>query len=215
MQINKKLQYYIEKNIFPIYKKNDLGHNLEHIKYVINRSLRFATEVDGINYDMIYTIAAYHDVGHHLDAKNHEKISAEMLITDNKLKDFFTEEQIEIMYEAVYDHRASLEGEPRSVYGKIVSSADRNTLVDVSLRRTYTYRIEHNPEETLDEIIEESRQHLRNKFGKKGYATEKMFFEDLEYQKFLEDISELTEDKEKFRRKFIEVNDLNKKNILK
>ena len=215
MQINKKLQYYIEKNIFPIYKKNDLGHNLEHIKYVINRSLRFATEVDGINYDMIYTIAAYHDVGHHLDAKNHEKISAEMLITDNKLKDFFTEEQIEIMYEAVYDHRASLEGEPRSVYGKIVSSADRNTLVDVPLRRTYAYRIEHNPEDTLDEIIEESRQHLINKFGKKGYATEKMFFEDLEYQKFLEDISELTEDKEKFRRKFIEVNDLNKKNILK
>ena len=209
MQITEKLKYYIEKNIFPIYKKNDLGHNLEHIKYVIKRSLRFATEVDGINYDMIYTIAAYHDIGHYIDAKNHEKVSAEILLADKNLKDFFTEDQIKIMSDAVYDHRASLEGEPRSVYGKIVSSADRNTLVDVPLRRTYAYRIEHNPEDTLDEIIEESRQHLINKFGKKGYATEKMFFEDLDYKKFLEDISDLTEDKKQFRRRFMEVNGLN------
>ena len=129
MQINKKLQDYIEKNIFPSYKKNDLGHNLDHIKYVINRSLKFASEVDGINFDMVYTIAAYHDIGHYIDAKNHEKVSAEMLLADENLKEFFTEEEIKTMSEAVYDHRASMEGEPRSVYGKIVSSADRNTLM--------------------------------------------------------------------------------------
>ena len=33
--INEKLQKYIEENIFPVYSKNDLGHNLNHIKYVI------------------------------------------------------------------------------------------------------------------------------------------------------------------------------------
>ena len=48
MKINLELKEYIEKNIFPSYKKNDLGHNLDHIKYVINRSLKFASEVDGI-----------------------------------------------------------------------------------------------------------------------------------------------------------------------
>ena len=209
MQINEKLQYYIEKNIFPSYKKNDLGHNLDHIKYVINRSLQFASMVDSISVDMVYTIAAYHDIGHYIDAKNHEKVSAEMLLVDENLKEFFTEEQIKIMSEAVYDHRASLEGEPRSIYGKIVSSADRNTLVEVPLKRTYAYRLEHNPNDTLDEIIEESRQHIINKFGKKGYATEKMFFEDLDYKQFLEDISNLAENKEQFRRRFMEVNGLN------
>lgn len=211
MQLNNKLQQYIEKNIFPSYKKNDLGHNLDHIKYVIDRSLKFASEVDSINYDMVYTIAAYHDIGHYIDAKNHEKVSAEMLLADENLKKYFTDNEIKTMAEAVYDHRASLEGEPRSIYGKIVSSADRNTLVDVPLKRTYAYRVEHNPNDTLDEIIEESRQHIISKFGKKGYATEKMYFEDLDYKKFLEDISNLAENKEEFRKRFIEVNGLNNK----
>ena len=211
MQINKKLQDYIEKNIFPSYKKNDLGHNLDHIKYVINRSLKFASEVDGINFDMVYTIAAYHDIGHYIDAKNHEKISAEMLLADENLKKFFTEEEIKIMSEAVYDHRASLEGEPRSIYGKIVSSADRNTLVEVPLKRTYAYRLEHNHNDSLEDVIEESRQHVINKFGKKGYATEKMYFEDLDYKKFLQDISTLAENKDEFRRRYMEENGLNNK----
>ena len=211
MQINNDLQQYIEENIFPSYKKNDLGHNLDHIKYVINRSLNFAKEANNINYDMVYTIAAYHDIGHYIDAKNHEKVSAEMLLADKNLRKFFTEDEIKIMSEAVYDHRASLEGEPRSIYGKIVSSADRNTLIDIPLKRTYAYRVEHNPNDTLDEIIEESRQHIINKFGKKGYATEKMYFEDLDYKNFLEDISVLAENKENFRKRFMEVNGLNNK----
>ena len=208
MQINKKLQEYIENNIFPSYEKNDLGHNLDHIKYVINRSLKFASTVDDINYDMVYTIAAYHDIGHYIDAKKHEKISAIMLLADDNLKQFFNEEQIRIMTEAVHDHRASMEGEPRSIYGKIVSSADRNTLLEVPLKRTYAYRVKHNPNDAIDKIIEESRQHIIDKFGKKGYATEKMYFEDLDYKKFLNVISVLAENKEEFRKRFIEVNNI-------
>ena len=208
MQIKRELQEYIEKNIFPSYKKNDLGHNLDHIKYVIDRSLKFANRVEDINLDMVYVIASYHDIGHYIDAKNHEKVSAEMLLADENLLEFFTPEEIETMSEAVYDHRASLEGEPRSIYGKIVSSADRNTLVEVPLKRTYAYRVEHNPNDSLDAIIEESRQHIINKFGKKGYAAEKMYFEDLDYKKFLEDIALLADNEEEFRRSFMEVNGL-------
>ena len=209
MQIKKKLQEYIEENIFPSYKKNDLGHNLDHIKYVIERSLMFASTVENINYDMVYVIAAYHDIGHCIDAKNHEMVSSEILFADDNLRKFFSNDEIKIMSEAVYDHRASLDREPRSIYGKIVSSADRNTLVEVPLKRTYAYIVEHNPNDSLEDIIEESRHHIINKFGKKGYATEKMYFEDLEYKKFLENISLLAEDKEEFRRRFMEVNGLN------
>ena len=206
MKITKKLQEYIEENIFPSYKKNDLGHSLEHIKYVIERSLKFASTVENINYDMVYVIAAYHDIGHHIDAKNHEKISSEMLFADEKLKNFFSDDEIKIMSEAVYDHRASMDGEPRSIYGKIVSSADRNTLIEVILKRTYAYRLEHNPNDSLEDIIESSRQHIINKFGKKGYATEKMYFEDLDYKKFLKDVSLLAKNKEEFKNRYCEVN---------
>lgn len=206
--INQELKKYIEENILPTYEKNDKGHNLEHINYVTNRSLKFANNIKDINYDMVYTIASYHDIAHHIDAKNHEKLSSEILINDKNLKKFFDEEQIKIMAEAVYDHRASLETEPRSIYGKIISSADRNTDIDNILRRTYQYRIKHNPEYSLEEIIEESKQHIIDKFGHKGYAVEKMYFKDMEYEKFLNDVKTLIEDNDLFIKSYKEVNNL-------
>lgn len=208
MKINENLKGYIEREVFPSYEKNDLGHNIEHIKYVIDRSMKFASSVEGINYDMVYTVAAYHDIGHYIDAKNYEKVSADILRQDQNLRAFFTEDEINTMAEAVYDHRASMEGEPRSIYGKIVSSADRNTSMELPLKRTYAYRVAKNPDDTIDQIVEESRKHLKEKFGNKGYATEKMYFDDPDYKAFLRDIAELTSDKVAFRKKFMEVNQL-------
>ena len=33
---------------------------------------------------MLFTAAAYHDIGHHIDAKRHELISAQILLEDKK-----------------------------------------------------------------------------------------------------------------------------------
>ena len=212
-----ELRKYIEKNIFTSYEKNEDGHKLDHIMYVIDRSFMFASRVPDINLEMVYVIAAYHDIGHYIDAENHEKVSGEMLLKDKNIKKFFSDEEIKVMSEAVCDHRASSKSEPRSIYGKIVSSADRNVLIEIPLKRTYSYRRTHSPNSTLDEIIEESRQHLLDKFGKKGYATTKMYFEDEDYKKFLEDITVLVSNKEEFKRRFLEVNGLEEeyKKILK
>lgn len=208
MYIDEDLKKYIEENIFPSYVKNDLGHNLDHIEYVIQRSFKFASMVPNINYQMVYVIAAYHDIGHYIDAKNHEKVSSEMLLADQNLLKWVTQEEIQVMSDAVYDHRASLEGEPRSIYGKIVSSADRNTSIDLPLKRTYEYRIKHYPNTSLEKIIEESRSHLIDKFGKEGYAKEKMYFPDEEYDQFLKDIVMLTSNPDVFRKRYLEVNHL-------
>lgn len=77
---------YIENVIFKEYEKNEEGHGINHIKYVIKRSMNIAENLENINKEMVYTVAAYHDIGHHIDAKNHEKVSAEILVNDNKLK---------------------------------------------------------------------------------------------------------------------------------
>lgn len=98
---------YIESEILPQYKLNEQAHGIEQINSVIKRSLKFASEVEGINYEMVYVIASYHDIGHHIDAKHHEIISAQILANDNNLKEFFDDKQIRIMKEAVEDHRAS------------------------------------------------------------------------------------------------------------
>lgn len=215
--IREELKKYIEENIFTGYDKNEDGHKLDHIMYVIDRSFMFASRVPDVNLEMVYVIAAYHDIGHYIDAENHEKVSGEMLLKDKNLRRFFTDEEIKIMSEAVCDHRASSKSEPRSIYGKIVSSADRNVLVEIPLKRTYSYRKVHSPNSTLDEIIKESRQHLLDKFGKKGYATTKMYFEDEDYKKFLEDITVLASNEEEFKRRFLEVNGIEEeyKKVLK
>ena len=215
--IREELKKYIEENIFTSYDKNEDGHKLDHIMYVIDRSFMFASRVPDVNLEMVYVIAAYHDIGHYIDVENHEKVSGEMLLKDKNLRKFFSEEEIKTMSEAVCDHRASSKNEPRSIYGKIVSSADRNVLVEIPLKRTYSYRKVHSPNSTLDEIIEESRQHLLDKFGKKGYATTKMYFEDEDYKKFLEDITVLASNEEEFKRRFLEVNGLEEeyKKVLK
>ena len=210
-EIKPEIRKYIEDYIFPCYENNDAGHGLEHIKYVIDRSLVFANRVENIDINMVYVIAAYHDIGHHIDQKNHEKVSGEMLLRDKHLREFFTEEEIQTMAEAVVDHRASDKNDPRNIYGRIVSTADRNVSIDGILQRTYEYRINHSPSLTLEEVVEESRQHIFEKFGKQGYATKKSFFDDPDYQKFLREAPILASDKELYRKRFFEVNGLNNK----
>lgn len=105
--INKDLKAYIENSIFKEYSKNEEAHGLNHIKFVIKRSLDLSKDKD-LDINMIYTIAAYHDIGHHIDAKNHEVVSAKLMMEDKKLKEFFNEEELKIIKEAIEDHRASL-----------------------------------------------------------------------------------------------------------
>lgn len=206
--INEELKKYIEQNIFPENDKNEAGHNMLHINYVIRRSLKFAKSIENINENMVYVIAAYHDVGHHIDAKKHEIESAKILENDSNLKKFFSDEEIKIMKEAVEDHRASKKEEPRSIYGKIVSSADRNTEMTHPLTSTYSYCLEHSQGKTLEEIIEISRQHIISKYCDGGYAVKKMYFKDEEFENHLKEIQILCKNKELFRKKYIELNNL-------
>lgn len=214
MKINENLKEYIEENVFPEYSKNEPAHNIEHIKYVINRSFKFADTVPNINYDMVYTIAAYHDIGHHIDPKKHEIISGEIMSKDENLKKFFSVEELKIIKEAIEDHRASSNHEPRSIYGKIVSTADRNNTVEACLRRSYSYNKKLHPEYNDEQIFEDCHFHLNDKFGENGYA--KFFFKDEEYENFLKDIRELLSDKNKFietQKNYI--NNLKAKGIIK
>ena len=209
--LNKELLKYLEDNISIENNKNDSGHNMDHINYVLRRSLLFAKQVKDINLNMVYTIAYYHDIAHHLDAKNHEVLSAEILRNDQELLKWFTKEEINFMAEAVEDHRASSDTEPRTVYGKIVSSADRNTTLDEPFKRTYAYRLKHSPDISLEDLIKESQSHLQNKFGKEGYANNKIYFNDPEYTKYLKDLNKIIYDDELFKKEYIRINNINEK----
>ena len=197
MEINKDLKKYIEENVFPEYEKNEKGHDINHIKYVIRRSFELVKQNNlNVNLDMVYTIAAYHDIGHHIDSKKHEIISADIMSKDNNLSNFFNEEELIIIKEAIEDHRASANEEPRSIYGRIVSSADRNNNVEDCLRRTYTYGKKLNPDATDEELFLRAYDVLVNKFGEGGYA--KFYFKDEQYEEFLKNLRDLLKDKERY-----------------
>lgn len=208
MNINDELKKYVEDNILIKYKDNQNGHGIGHINYVIDRSIKFASTIEDINYDMVYVVASYHDLGHIINPDNHEVVSAQMLVEDLNLKKYFSEEEIIIMKEAIEDHRASSNNVPRNIYGKIVSSADRNTSVEEVLRRSYLYRINKRSFKSFEEVIEECRLHLSNKFGRGGYAQEKMYFDDKDYRDFLEELDSLLNDKDAFSLLFKSVNNL-------
>ena len=215
MNINTELQDYIGNSVFPEYEKNEKGHGIDHIKYVIQRSFQLVEENNlDVNPNMVYTIASYHDIGHHIDSKTHEIISADIMSKDKNLSRFFTDEELIIIKEAIEDHRASAKDDPRSIYGRIVSSADRNNRVEDCLRRTYTYGKKLKPDATDEELFLRAYDVLVNKFGEDGYA--KFYFKDTQYENFLKDLRNLLKDKKKYvdtQREFIKK--LKKDNKLK
>ncbi len=206
MKVNDNLKKYIESNIFPEYNKNEKAHGIEHIKYVIDRCFELIAENNlDVNADMVYTVAAYHDIGNYIDPKTHEIISAEMMIKDENLTKFFSKDELIIMKEAIEDHRASADKEPRSIYGKIVSSADRNNTVEKCLRRTYSIGKRRDPNATDEELFLRAHDVLTKKFGEGGYA--KFYFKDKQYENFLKELRSLLADKDNFintQREYIE-----------
>ena len=202
-KLNEELKEYIEKNIFPLYSRNEEGHSIKHIKTVIRRSLSLAKDYD-VDINLVYTIAAYHDLGHYIDRKTHEIISAKMFIEDENVKKFFTEEERKTIKEAIEDHRASSDHEPRTIYGKIVSSADRTILdIETPIKRTYSYGLSHYIGWTKEQQVEEVYNHLNSKFGRNGYA--KVYLKDPEYYESLEKLRKALDDKEGFIKKVYEV----------
>ena len=53
-----------------------------------------------------------------------------MFIKDKNMKKWFNSNERNVIKEAIEDHRASSNHEPRSIYGMIVSTADR-TIIDI------------------------------------------------------------------------------------
>ena len=76
----------------------------------------------------------------------------------------------------------------------------QNTMLYIDKDVCYCYNKKHHSELTKEEIIEECRLFLLKKYGINGYARDKMYFEDLEYDKYLDDLTKLASNKEEFNK---------------
>ena len=162
------LQAYIESAILPRYKGFDPAHRTDHALQVIAESLKLAKHYV-VDKRMVYTIAAYHDIGLCEGRERHHLVSGRLVREDENLRKWFTEEEIEVMAQAVEDHRASLDHAPRSIYGRIVAEADRLIEPMTVLLRTVQYGLSHYPELDKEQHYQRYCEHLQEKYAEGGY----------------------------------------------
>ena len=153
------LQEYIEQTILPQYDAFDGGHKRDHAEAVIRESLQLA-RAHNADEQMAYVIAAYHDLGLRFDREKHHIYSGEILMADSTLRQWFTEEQLLVMRDAVEDHRASGKNPPRTIYGAIVAEADRQIIPETVIARTMAYSAKLYPDGDFETLYARSREHL-------------------------------------------------------
>ena len=159
---------FIETQILPQYQQFDRAHNMEHVTRVIRSSLQLARQT-GADIDMVYTIAAYHDLGLTGPRAIHHITSGKILLADARLKRWFSPEQLRLMKEAVEDHRASASRVPRSIYGKIVAEADRDLEPANVIRRTIQFGLANYAQLDREGHWQRLLQHLDEKYSTRGY----------------------------------------------
>lgn len=190
---------YIEQEILPRYAHFDTAHRRNHAEEVIRESMRLAEGAE-VNREMVYTVAAYHDTGLRFGREKHHIHSGEIVRSDERLRAWFSEEEISIMAEAVEDHRASSDHAPRTIYGRIVAEADRTIVPTTILRRTVQYGLTHYP--TLDREGHYRRfvEHLLEKYAEGGYL--RIWMPDPAKEQRLAELRALIRDREALRWQF-------------
>lgn len=165
--INRELKNYIEENIFPKYDRY-YAHGMMHINAVIDNMMMLADYYD-LDRNMAYTIACYHDAGLNVDRDNHEFESGKILAQDKKLKEFFTDEEINIMKEAIEDHRGSRKIRPRNFYGECISDSDRDFDISILAKRQINSTLKLYPEiKTFEDHFERAYKYICGRINDGG-----------------------------------------------
>ena len=193
---------FVERQILPRYNAFGESHGLRHVTRVIKNSLRLA-DVTGADIDMVYVIAAYHDLGMEGPRAIHHLTSGKILMADARLKKWFNADQLKVMKEAVEDHRASSSRQPRSIYGKIVAEADRDIDVHEIFLRAIQYGKENGPDKTVEEHWERFAQHMDEKYSNNGYI--KLWIPNSPNEKVLKELRNIIEDKKLLRKAFDDI----------
>ena len=219
--VNPEIVEYVKENVFPRYDSAN-GHGLDHIQNVIRRSLNFAKRInDGeikttaedfknlpeelaqgkVNYDICFVVAAYHDLGREKNNKLHHLVSAAWFLDDDFMEEIFTRDELRVAADAIMDHRASNKLEPMTIYGKIVSSADRDTDCYDIMRRAYAYNRHCYP----DRPVEKAREYCYDKICEKfaspdAYGAKKMFFDNPEFDEMIKKFQVICKSREDFDR---------------
>ena len=200
--MNEALKNYIEQEILPRYDHFDTAHRRDHAEQVMRESVRLAA-LHGAREELAYTIAAYHDTGLVAGRELHHIHSGEIIRSDQRLREWFSEEEIALMAEAAEDHRASSDRAPRTIYGQIVAEADRTIDPLTILKRTVQYGLTHYPSYDREEHYRRFLAHLLEKYAEGGYL--RLWIPDPRKEQRLAELRGLIRNREQLRTTFDEI----------
>ena len=183
--IREDIVRYVFDEIVSRYAGFDPAHRENHALTVIEQAMKLLdgresyleshsaenTEEwsEDIDREILFVAAACHDLGLVNGRENHHNDSGIIIRGDKRLREWFTEDQIETIAQAAEDHRASGKSAPRSIYGKIVAEADRVIDGETIILRTVQFGFTHYPDLGREGHIARAVAHLKEKYGRGGY----------------------------------------------
>ena len=194
--VRSALERYIRNQIIPRYDAFDMGHGRNHVLRVIDDALNLATRY-AVNPEIVFCAAACHDLGLSEDRKTHHLVSGRIIREDTSLRNWFSASQIECIARAAEDHRASLDHEPRDIYGKIIAEADRQIDAETVIRRTVQFGLDHYPELDRENQWKRCLDHLLEKYAEGGYL--RLWIPESPNAARLEELRALIRDQERLR----------------
>jgi len=170
------IRYYESK----YYSNNDEGHGMEHIEdvwevamHLINTNHVYSVS---IKTDLLLIAVLLHDIFTEDDRENHHILAANYVLSS---KNIFlidlTDNEREIVANAIFEHRASLDIPTSSVYSEVLKYADNgipdfdktvDRIVKSNLKK---YKESYHKDVIADEIVDKVIKHLNEKFSSYGY----------------------------------------------
>jgi hypothetical protein len=190
----------VVKKYSPMWEILDPAHRIDHFDSVFNTGVflmsRFSLDIDPKE---IFVVSYFHDL-FTWSRNNHHLLSEAFVRTTNcpLVKNMLpSEEAINRVALACREHRASWTGGYSGPLSMLMACADRGIpkTAQVLLDRAVLYSIKHSPEDTsLEEIHRSSVEHIKEKYGRNGYAKipdvhKKMF--EKEYEILYQEIDKL------------------------
>lgn len=164
-----EIREFVVRDIIPQYDNFDAGHGRDHVQTVISQALELAQYYPEVDPCVLLVAAAYHDLGLAFGREEHHTHSARIVREDARLRQWFTNEEINTIADAAEDHRASSSHEPRTIYGRIVAEADRIIDGETIVRRALQYGMKHEPGLDREGQYRRLMEHMREKYDYGGY----------------------------------------------
>ena len=199
------IKEFVEREIIPRYDDFDAGHSRDHAQTVISQAMSLAQYYPKVDQCILLVAAAYHDLGLAFGRDEHHTHSARIVREDERLRQWFNEDEINTIADAAEDHRASSGHAPRTIYGRIVAEADRIIDSETIIRRALQYGRKHQPGLDREGQYKRLMEHMREKYDYNGYL--KLWVPHGDNARHLEEFRQLLANETAFRQLFDTIHD--------